>query len=166
MALSNMQVFEQYAYGSATETIAQQVDLFNEATRGAITLVAAQNEGDYSTETFWKEIAGLTRRRDAYGSGAVAAVALAQEAHTGVKIAGGTSKRRSGAIDGGDADDLMDASLDQRDLVFERIKGADLTTPMDAADVLDVTLHEGRHWIDDEYRELIGRVSKSLRALV
>ncbi|WP_372572907.1 major capsid protein [Ruegeria jejuensis] len=90
MALSNMQVFEQYAYGSATETIAQQVDLFNEATRGAITLVAAQNEGDYSTETFWKEIAGLTRRRDAYGSGAVAAVALAQEAHTGVKIAGGT----------------------------------------------------------------------------
>lgn len=90
MALSDMQVFEEYAYGAATETIAQKVDLFNESSRGAITLVAASNEGDYSSETFWKEISGLVRRRDAYGSGAVTAVALEQEAMTSVKIAGGT----------------------------------------------------------------------------
>lgn len=90
MALSDMQVFEEYAYGAATETIAQKVDLFNAASRGAITLVAASNEGDYSSQTFWKEIAGLTRRRDAYGSGSVSSVALEQEAMTSVKIAGGT----------------------------------------------------------------------------
>lgn len=90
MALSNMQVFEQYAYGAATETIAQQVMLFNEASRGAITLANAANAGDYSSETFWTAISGLTRRRNAYGSGAVSPVALAQESHTGVKVAGGT----------------------------------------------------------------------------
>lgn len=90
MALSDMQVFEEYAYGAATETIAQKVDLFNAASRGVITLVAASNEGDYSSETFWSEISGLIRRRDAYGSGAVSSVALEQEAHTSVKIAGGT----------------------------------------------------------------------------
>lgn len=90
MALSDMQVFEEYAYGAATETITQQVELFNAASRGAITLVAASNEGDYSTETFWKEISGLVRRRDAYGSGAVSAVALEQDAMTAVKVAGGT----------------------------------------------------------------------------
>ena len=90
MALSDMQVFEEYAYGAATETIAQQVELFNAASRGAITLVSAANEGDYSTETFWKEISGLMRRRNAYGSGSVSAVALSQAAHTGVKVAGGT----------------------------------------------------------------------------
>lgn len=90
MALSDMQVFEQYAYGSATETIAQQVELFNAASRGAITLTSAANEGDYSSETFWKEIAGLMRRRNAYGSGAVGGVNLSQDAHTSVKVAGGT----------------------------------------------------------------------------
>lgn len=90
MSLSDMQVFEEYAYGAATETISQKVDLFNQASRGAITLVTAANEGDYSSETFWKNIAGLMRRRNAYGTGAVAAVALQQDAMTSVKVAGGT----------------------------------------------------------------------------
>lgn len=90
MSLSDMQVFEDYAYGAATETVDQQIGLFNEASRGAITLVNASNEGDYSSQTFWKAIAGLTRRRNAYGSGAVASVALAQDAMTSVKVAGGT----------------------------------------------------------------------------
>lgn len=90
MALSDMQIFEEYAYGAATETITQQVDLFNAASRGAITLVPANNEGDYSSETFWKNIPGLIRRRDAYGTGPVAEVALEQDATTSVKVAGGT----------------------------------------------------------------------------
>lgn len=90
MALSDLQVFEEFAYGAATETITQQVELFNGASRGAIMLVAANNSGDYSSETFWSAISGLIRRRDSYGSGSVSAVALAQEAHTSVKVAGGT----------------------------------------------------------------------------
>lgn len=90
MSLNEMQVFEDYAYGTATETVDQQIDLFNEASGGAITLVSASNEGDYSSETFWKNIAGLVRRRNSYGSGAVSSVAIAQDAMTSVKIAGGT----------------------------------------------------------------------------
>jgi len=90
MALSNMKVFEQYAYGSATETIQQQTEVFNGASNGAIVLEGSANEGDYSSETFWQNIAGLMRRRNAYGTGAVAGVPISQGDETTVKVAGGT----------------------------------------------------------------------------
>jgi hypothetical protein len=85
-----MQVFSEYAQTAATETIRQQADLFNAAAQGVITLVPAANEGDYSDETFWKNISGLVRTRNAYGSGSVTAVDLEQESITKVKVAGGT----------------------------------------------------------------------------
>jgi len=90
MSLTDMQVFEQYAYREATEKVAQNVQLFNESTRGAITLSGGDNDGDYSTSTFWKEIPGLIRRRNSYGSGNLSAVSMTQDGHTGVKVAGGT----------------------------------------------------------------------------
>jgi hypothetical protein len=90
MALSDMQVFEEFAYGAATETIQQNVDLFNGSSAGTIVLVPGDNSGDFSTETFWQNISGLVRRRDAYGSGAVAEVPISQEEMTSVKVAGGT----------------------------------------------------------------------------
>jgi hypothetical protein len=90
MALSNMQVFSQFAYSSMTETVAQQIDLFNAASRGAIQLRQAANVGDYTHEAMFQELSGLVRRRDAYGSGSVNAVSLAQLDHIGVKVAAGT----------------------------------------------------------------------------
>lgn len=90
MALSNMEVFSQFAYSSMTETVAQQVDLFNAASGGAIQLRQAANVGDYTHEIMFQEISGLVRRRDAYGSGNVDAVNLAQLDHIGVKVAAGT----------------------------------------------------------------------------
>ena len=90
MALSNMKVFNDFVLGMTTETIQQQIELFNSASNNAIQLTSASNVGDFSHETFWQNIVGLQRRRNAYGSGNVASVTLNQEQMTSVKVAGGT----------------------------------------------------------------------------
>lgn len=88
--LSSLQVFNQYAYAAITEIVDQQVELFNESTNGTITLTPTANQGDYSDVAYWKAITSLVRRRDAYGTGAVAAQELEQLLATSVKIAAGT----------------------------------------------------------------------------
>lgn len=90
MALSDMQVFNQYAYLSATETIGQQVELFNVATNGALVLQSASNQGDFSFEAMFKQISGLVGNRNAYGSGDLTAVDLEQLQNASVKVGGQT----------------------------------------------------------------------------
>lgn len=90
MALSDMVVFDDFLYRSFTETITQQVELFNAASANALVLTAASNVGDFSQEAYYKAIAGLVRRRNAYGSGSVSAVNLEQLEMNKVKVAGGT----------------------------------------------------------------------------
>lgn len=90
MALSDMKVFNQFLYQSLTETMDQQVRLFNDAAAGTITLTSARNVGDYSMEASFAAIANLVRRRNAYGSGTINPVALSMLQNASVKIAGGT----------------------------------------------------------------------------
>jgi len=91
MALQNMRVFNDFAYGTATETIQQQVEVFNSATRGAITLVGASNGGDFNYTTMFEQISGLVKNRDAYDSSTtLTPVDLAQLGEASVKIGGTT----------------------------------------------------------------------------
>mgnify|MGYP007068552704 CR=1 FL=1 len=90
MALSDLAVFSEYAYDAMTEVLAQQVELFNEASAGTINLSAAAHQGDYSERAFYAKISGLVRRRNAYGSGAVSPVNLEHLVDTMVKVAAGT----------------------------------------------------------------------------
>jgi hypothetical protein len=90
MGLSDFQVFNEFTYTAATEVLRYQVNMFNEATNGAIVLRAANNLGDYTDETFYALIADLVRRRNVYGSGAVAEKELEMLLATTVKVAGGT----------------------------------------------------------------------------
>jgi hypothetical protein len=90
MALSDLKVYSEYLYSSMSEVLAQQVELFNAATEGAIVLVPAAMQGDFSDLAFWQKISGLVRRRNAYGSGSVAAKDLKHIEDTMVKIAAGT----------------------------------------------------------------------------
>ena len=90
MALSDMQVFSDFVYTAATETIRQQVDLFNAASQNTLVLRAGANVGDYANQISYKLINGLVRRRNAHGSGDIANAPLAQQTHIGVKVAGGT----------------------------------------------------------------------------
>lgn len=90
MALSDLAVFSEYVYLSQTEVLRQKIELFNAATRGAIVLQSAAHVGDFSDAASWAKIAGLVRRRNAYGSGAVSAKDLTMLVDTMVKVAAGT----------------------------------------------------------------------------
>lgn len=90
MSLANITVFNKWVYTTLSELVAQQINLFNEATRGALILRNDSNVGDFSDSTFWKIMGNIVRRRDAYGSGAVTAIDLQMLVDTMVKVAGGT----------------------------------------------------------------------------
>lgn len=90
MALSDLQVFSEYAYDMMLETQAQKVELFNAATRGGIVLQSGSTQGDYADNAIFKRLSGLVRRRNAYGTGAVTAIKLEQTLETKVKVASGT----------------------------------------------------------------------------
>jgi len=90
MALSDLTVYSEYAYKTLTELYAQEVDKFNAASNGCISLSAAANLGDFQNEASWQKISGLVRRRNAYGTGAVTAKKLVNIVDTMVKIAAGT----------------------------------------------------------------------------
>lgn len=91
MALSDLAVYSEYAYSAMTEVLTQQIELFNAASEGTITLIGADNQGDYSDKAFFAKISGLVRRRNAYGSGAVTHKVLQHLVDTMVKIAAGTA---------------------------------------------------------------------------
>ena len=90
MALSDLTVFSEYVYSAMTEVQDQQIELFNAATRGAIVLGSAAVEGSYSDTVMWGKLSGLVRRRNAFGSGSVSAINLANLVDTMVKVAAGT----------------------------------------------------------------------------
>lgn len=90
MALSDLAVFQEYAQTSMTETQDQAIDKFNGSVRGGIILTSKAHEGDFSQTAIWAKIQGLVRRRNSYGSGAVAPKVLSQLVQTSVKVAAGT----------------------------------------------------------------------------
>lgn len=92
MTISNMAVFNDFAYATITEVIAQQVDKFNAASQGTISLRTKGNVGDFAHKASFAEISSLMRRRDIYATGAIGTSPLAMLTETSVKIAGGTAE--------------------------------------------------------------------------
>ena len=90
MALSDLAVFNEQLYSTMTEVLAQQVDLFNSASRGTLLLSSSPFRGDYSETAFFAKVSGLVRRRNPYGAGAVTAKSLKHLVDTMVKVAAGT----------------------------------------------------------------------------
>lgn len=90
MALSNMEVFNQYIMPATIETLAQMVEKFNENSRGAIRLTTAGFDGDFYQESFFSSLHSAQRRVDRYATNATATpTSLAQAKEVGVKVAGG-----------------------------------------------------------------------------
>lgn len=87
----DLQVFNEHTRTVMTETIDQDVQKFNEASGGALVLLNKPFDGDFSIESAFKSIAGLVRRRNAYGSGAVTAKRLQEMLNVAVKVAAGTA---------------------------------------------------------------------------
>lgn len=90
MSLSNMQVFNQYVQPAMIEKLAQMVEAFNAASRGAIRMTTEGFDGDFMEESFWQAIHTAQRRVDRYASNVTAsATDLTQLKHSTVKVAGG-----------------------------------------------------------------------------
>jgi hypothetical protein len=89
MSLSNMKVFNSYLKGTTIETLAQMVDKFNAASRGAIVLTTQGVDGDFLQEAFWQSLHAARRRVDRYAAqGAASATDMTQEQLNSVKVAG------------------------------------------------------------------------------
>jgi hypothetical protein len=88
--MTQLKIFSKYLYSTATELLAQQIDKFNAACRGAISLASASHQGDFEDTALYADIPGLVRRRNPYGTGAVSPVQLQHLLDTMVKIGAGT----------------------------------------------------------------------------
>jgi len=88
--LNNFVVFNDFAQRAFTEIMDQQVNSWNEATRGALVMRSANNIGDFMDESSYSSIANLVGNRDAYSTAGLTAVDLAQLLNTSVKVGGGT----------------------------------------------------------------------------
>lgn len=90
MALSQMQVFNEYIMPATIETLGQMIDKFNGASNGAIRLTTSGFDGDFLQESFFAAIHTAQRRVDRYAAqGTPTATDLTQLKMSSVKIAGG-----------------------------------------------------------------------------
>lgn len=90
MSLNDFEVFQEYMYTTYSEVVTQQVQLFNEASQGALALRSVGHMGDFSTEAFWALIPGLVKRRNPYGTSTQTTLPLEQLLKVSVKVAAGT----------------------------------------------------------------------------
>jgi hypothetical protein len=185
MALSDLTVFQEWAYSTMTEMLDYNIGLFNEASRGAIILKGGAHTGDFSDTAIWAKISGLVRRRNSYGAGAVAEKVLTQLLDTSVKVAAGIAPIRidpsmmlwiqkapeeAGAVVGKQM--AMDALADMLNtalLAYASAVGAQATNYYDATGVLTgiaqlTTLTSGRSKLGDRADDVLCWVlhSKSL----
>ncbi|PIT48539.1 major capsid protein [Snodgrassella alvi] len=86
----DLTVFNKETYTTMVETVAQDIDKFNQASGGTITLINRPSRGDQDVYSKFQGISDLVRRRNVYGDGAVASVRLTQTLENSVKVAAGT----------------------------------------------------------------------------
>ena len=91
MSLSNFDIFNKWTQLTATETVDQQVALWNGATRNALTLVSAMdNAGDFAEKSSYALMAGLYGNRDPSSTAALASTPLATLKAAAVKVGMGS----------------------------------------------------------------------------
>lgn len=91
MALLDLAVYGGQAYEVFTEITKQQSNLFNEATAGAIQLVAGASPGDYAASAHYGKLpGGSVKRRNAYGVGTITKKNMFMRENVSVKIGAGT----------------------------------------------------------------------------
>lgn len=91
MGLSSFDIFNKWTQLTATEVVDQQVNLWNDATRNALTLIsAADNAGDFAEKSSYALMAGLYGNRDPSSSAALASTPLATLKEAAVKVGMGS----------------------------------------------------------------------------
>lgn len=90
MALGDFQVFNDYAYNAFMVTYQQEVNLFNQATNGAIVLASAGFAGDFHEKAQFENLASLVGNRNAASTNAATEHALKELLKVDVKVGFGT----------------------------------------------------------------------------
>ncbi len=83
---SDFKVYQEYVNGRINELLAQQGDIFNAASNGALRLTTASRKGDYHYESLFSGVSGFAARRDTTSVGAQTDTALTQDEHVQVKL--------------------------------------------------------------------------------
>jgi len=109
---SDFKIYQEEYYGGMYESIMQNTNAFNGASAGAITLIGRDHRGDYSKESFIKDIASLITRRDTTSVSAATDTAITQGEKVSVKI-----NRKIGPI-AQTLDAWRKISKDQREMSF------------------------------------------------
>lgn len=61
-------IYPELVHSGMVETLVQNTDTFNAASRGTIRLVNNRRQGDFAQESFFKNVSGLVNRRETAGS--------------------------------------------------------------------------------------------------
>jgi hypothetical protein len=83
---SNMSIDQPYLATRVNELLAQQGEIFNESSRGAIRLTTVSKKGHYDVESMFSNVSGLAARRDISSVGTQNDTNLAQVEHISVKL--------------------------------------------------------------------------------
>jgi hypothetical protein len=83
---SDFKIYHEQINGGLVETLVQQTNAFNAASRGAIRMVDNRIRGDYEYESFFQNISGLVSRRDTTSVSAATDAALTQDEMISVKL--------------------------------------------------------------------------------
>jgi hypothetical protein len=90
---TDFKIYNEQYYGGYFEVQQQNVDAFNAASYGAITIVTEAMRGDFEQEAFIKQLTGTAQRRDVTSVAAVSDNKLQMGEYVGVKL-----NRRHGPI--------------------------------------------------------------------
>lgn len=84
---TDVQVYEEQFQGGFIETIYQNVQAFNEASRGALAMRVEELVGHYEQEAMWNDVSNISRRdSSADSSTTVSSTKLTQDEFVGVKL--------------------------------------------------------------------------------
>lgn len=83
---SDMKVYDEYIPGRINELLAQQGNVFNAASNGAIALSTKSMRGNYEYISLFSNTSGIVDRRDLTSVGAQTDTALVQDEHITVKL--------------------------------------------------------------------------------
>jgi hypothetical protein len=83
---SDFKVYQEYFQTGIVETLTQNSNAFNAASRGAIRLSTASLRGDYAYRAFFETISGLASRRDTTSVSTATDLAITQDEFISVKL--------------------------------------------------------------------------------
>lgn len=83
---ADFKIYDEQFFGGMYESIAENLNVFNEASGGCLLLTAAQTKGDFERQSFMKNLSSVVLRRDPTSLGAAADLKLVQGELVGVKI--------------------------------------------------------------------------------